>query len=564
MKNLKSKIETTIVIFYFLIISQSGYSQSTYFEEPVSVPIFGETITSNTQKFVYSDLSEISSNRLDLVAGVTQTGFDLPFVYYFTNGNWYKNENNTNFNAEVTNNRFIYQDTSLNFNGINGLLFAKLNSTASINKEVVATRALDNKLYVFLNNEGVIAQSFTQSFIVNGSVAAVGKFTNDTLEDVAVISGGDLNIYKNLGNSTLDTVPVFTLQNVNAEKVIITQVSNYIYPYSIINNSTGDRDEIIIQSGNTIRIYKNNNNNGISDSTIISINGGFASDFKLSDVNNDGWNDLVAVSFGDGIKVFNNNSGTVSSSASYTNTNYSSISTIALADFNKDGWNDILISNNEHIYLFLNQFGSYSQSASDDEEYYSFPYYFYGKKLEIADLQNKGGLTVLSSLAYLNIDHFDSEALGDNNASIQRFNASDTDAVPAPPLLFKDLVLIGQHYRPRLHIFNRGDRDFQKYIIYKKSPNFNNNNWFLYDSSNTSGDYIDDAEAFNEGGLSDPPPPDNLFYYVKAQDNSYQASISSDTIGYPTTVCPGCAWEAGDNFTVNNISSKRTSNRLFC
>ena len=75
----------------------------------------------------------------------------------------------------------------------------------------------------------------------------------------------------------------------------------------------------------------------------------------------------------------------------------------------------------------------------------------------------------------------------------------------------------------------------------------------MYDSSNTSGDYVDDAEAFNEGG-GGPRPPDNLFYYVKAQDNSYQVSISSDTIGYPTTVCPGCAWEAGDNFTFNNIS----------
>ncbi|MEZ4689767.1 MAG: T9SS type A sorting domain-containing protein [Ignavibacteria bacterium] len=80
----------------------------------------------------------------------------------------------------------------------------------------------------------------------------------------------------------------------------------------------------------------------------------------------------------------------------------------------------------------------------------------------------------------------------------------------------------------------------------------------MYDSSNTSGDYVDDAEAFNESGLSDPPPPDNLFYYVKAQDNSYQVSISSDTIGYPTIVCPGCAWEAGDNFTVTNIPSNET------
>ena len=472
MKNLKFNFKNIIVIFYLLIYVQSGFSQSTYFEDPVSVPIFSETITSNSEKSIFWDLSKISNDRLDLAVGVTQTGYAPPYLYYFVNGNWYINQDNTNFNEEVINNRFIYQDTSLNFNGINGLLFAKLSSNPSTNKEVIATRTFDNKLYVFLNNNGVIVQNDPQSFIVNGSLAAVGKFTNDTLEDVAVISGSDLCIYKNLGNSTLDSVPVYTLHNVNPEKVIIAQVSNYIYPYSIINSITGDRDEIIIKSGNTIRIYKNNNNNGISDSTIISINGGFASDFKIFDINNDGLNDLEVVSFGDGIKIFINNSGTISTSSSYTNTNYSSVSTVALADFNKDGWNDLLISNFDHIYLFLNEYGYFSQTASDDEEYYTSSYYFYGEKLVIADLQNKGGLTVLSSLSYLNIDHFDSEALRNNNASIIRFNTTDTDAVPATPLLFRDLVLVGQHYRPRLHLYNRGDRDFQKYIIYKKSPNF--------------------------------------------------------------------------------------------
>ena len=224
------------MLFYLLINVQSGQTQSIYFEDPETVPLFEATITTNTQKNIYWDLSEISGNRLDLAGGVTQTGYNPPHFYYFTNGNWYKNEYNENFNQEVIENRFIYQDTVLDFNGINGLLFAKLNNNPEINKEVVVTKELDNKLYVFQNYNNIIALNPSQSFIVNGKVTAVGKFTNDTLEDVAVISGNDLKIFKNLGTSSLDTVPIFTLHNVYAERVIINQVSNFIYPYSIPNN----------------------------------------------------------------------------------------------------------------------------------------------------------------------------------------------------------------------------------------------------------------------------------------------------------------------------------------
>lgn len=514
------------MIFYLLINVQSGLSQSIYFEDPETVPLFEATITTNTQKNIYWDLSEISGVRLDLAGGVTQTGFNPPHFYYFTNGNWYKNENNSNFNSEVIENRFIYQDTSLNFNGINGLLFAKLNSNPETKKEIVVTRE-DNKIYIFQNN-GSIVHDNPFKFIVNGKVTAVGKFTNDTLEDVAVISGIDLKIYKNLGNSTLDTTPVYTLHNVNAERVIISQVSNYKYPYSIINNTTGDRDEIIIKSGNTIRIYKNNNSNGISDSTIINITGGFASDFKLSDINNDGLNDLEVVSTGGGIKIFENIYGVISSSAFYSNTNYSTISTVALGDFNKDGWNDLLISNYDHIYLFLNEYGSFPQTASDDEEYYSNDYYFYGTKLEIADLQNKGGLTVLSSLAYLNIDHFDEEALFDNNASIQRFNTTDTDAVPAPPIIFKSYVYKNGKTWPKLYLYNRGDRDFNKFRIYKKSPNRHDSTVFVAETSYNT--YLDTTENIVVGETE--PDSTNCLYFATCTDHTSHESINSDTVKY--------------------------------
>ncbi len=48
---------------------------------------------------------------------------------------------------------------------------------------------------------------------------------------------------------------------------------------------------------------------------------------------------------------------------------------------------------------------------------------------------------------------------------------------------------------------------------------------------------------YNSGlGIS---PPDNLFYYVVAVDNSNKVSLTSDTIGYPAYVCPFCQGEIG-------------------
>ena len=330
-------------IVYFSLFPIFGFSQT--LQDPEFVPVFDGHIVENSTNDIYWDLSEINieNGRLDLAAGVTQGGYEYPYVYEFTNGNWYLNESNSNFNGENQDFRFIYQHENI-INGITGLLFAKLNTDSAQNKEVVVTRE-DNKIYVFKNEGGLINHNNPQVFGVNGKVAAIGKFTNDTLEDVAVISGNNLKIFKNLGNSTLESVPLYTLYNVNAEKVIIAQISSYIYPYSVINSTTEDRDEIIIKSDSVIKIYRNTNNNSISDSASISLNGRIFTDFKIADIDNNGYNDLIVAGNYDGIKIFKNTSGTISTSADYTNVNYPYPSTIASADFNKDGWIDIIVGN---------------------------------------------------------------------------------------------------------------------------------------------------------------------------------------------------------------------------
>ncbi|MFZ1320157.1 MAG: T9SS type A sorting domain-containing protein [Ignavibacteria bacterium] len=192
------------------------------------------------------------------------------------------------------------------------------------------------------------------------------------------------------------------------------------------------------------------------------------------------------------------------------------------------------------------------QQTVSEVSYYQYP----GRlscvplKSEIADVYNKGGLAVLYS------NFGDVQALTENDPpneieQLVRINASDSDAVPAPAYLFEDYAQSDTIYHPKLLLFNRGDRDFLKYRIYKK--NWVTYHYYLFDST-TSDEYIDTTEDLLYVN-TDPvdPPPDNLFYYAVAVDNSNKVSITSDTISYVGYVCPFCQGEIGpDNIIASN------------
>ena len=114
-----------LVVSIIILISLNDSIAQTYLKDGQQVPVFNPAFTSYTHRTVYWDLAEInnSNNRLDIGACVTQED-SLSTVYI--NGNWYKNEDNSNFNNEVTGNRYIYLVNSSNI--INGFKF-KLNDS---------------------------------------------------------------------------------------------------------------------------------------------------------------------------------------------------------------------------------------------------------------------------------------------------------------------------------------------------------------------------------------------------------------------------------------------------
>ncbi|HMQ70649.1 MAG TPA: FG-GAP-like repeat-containing protein [Ignavibacteria bacterium] len=551
MKNLKINFRTLALIFVLVITANEVCSQSYSLKQPVMVPFYRGTIVSNTSIDIFWDVSEINNDntKQDLALGLSQFGYTpFPFAEYnYVVGNWYKNLNDSNFNEENPNIRFINQSS----NAITGLIFAKLSSDPGVNKELVVTRG-DGKIYKFDNSGGAISTTESQTiYTSNGTVEAVGNFTNDNNEDIAIISGGDVKIYKSLGNGSLDTNAAYTLSGVSANKVLLSQISSYIYPHSVINGTTSNKDEIIIRTGTNIKIYLNDNSNGTS--TVTTINGlDQFTEFKTADVNNDGLNDLITTSYADGIKIFLNSSGIISISAFYTNNAYNNSRIIESADFDKDGWNDIVITTQDSLKIFLNSYGSFSQTPS--YSLLSNLTYLKGIKLLVKDLQNEGGLSVLFS-GTLDINapsnpYYPNEAPYDDEDLI-RFNPVTSDAVPAPPIQFRSIIYKNGFYRPRLYLYNRGDRDFNKFRIYKRTARLPDS--LVYMGETTSNSFIDTTEYIIINNSEPSNPVYNCFYFSTCTDFTSHESIHSDTAEYQVGDDPVYeSYEEGDAFINGN------------
>lgn len=367
-----------------------------------------------------------------------------------------------------------------------------------------------------------------------------------------------VKIYKNLGTGYLDSIPVYRLANVHANKVEISQISSYIEPYATFHGTTSDKDEIIIKQGDSVKIYLNNNSNSTSLSTIIYT--GFTyitlNDFKTADFNHDGYNDLVVVEDGYGINVYKNTGGTIGTTAVYTNIDppFFHPQSVAVGDFDKNGWNDIALCLGNKTTLYLNNkstdiFDMTPTETVNLDVNNTGP----ASKMIVADLYNKGGLAILFS------HHFD---IAENNPydpyndidKLVRINASDTDAVPAPPIQFRSYFLKDGIYRPRIYMYNRGDRDFNKYRIYKRTPRLPDS--LVYIGETTSNSFIDTTEYITENPAGTAPVTFNCIYFSTCTDHTSHESINSDTAKYlvgDDIVCMECI-EGGDAMSSNTTT----------
>ena len=435
--NRGSKAKMYLFLSIMLFLSLNYSSAKTYLTDGQKVPVFEPANTSITNRKLYWDITEInnSNNRLDIGVGVTHYEGSNNYI----NGNWYMNENNSNFNSEVTGNRYIYLENNSNI--INGYIF-KLNDSTG-RKDAVVTRG-NGEMEIYLNSNGTIG-SLRQSFLINGKILSVGQFSNDNYEDAAILSnsGDTVKIYNGLGNGKLDTIP-YRYYVSNPYNLCFAQLSNYIAPYAILNNTTSNKDEIVYTFEDSIKILKNTNSNTLENWLTI-YTGIDDANITIADINNDGYNDILVYAVLGGLKIYKNNSGS-GFSLDYDHSDY--VFSVSAADFNKDGWNDLAINTEISAEIFLNtKSGDYFDDTPSSIYYYpGYPLpskLIYAGKSMVADLYNKGGLALIFSAF--------PEGTNWNIENLFRINASDTDAVPAPAYIFESNVQENDSiYHPQL------------------------------------------------------------------------------------------------------------------
>lgn len=177
------------------------------------------------------------------------------------------------------------------------------------------------------------------------------------------------------------------------------------------------------------------------------------------------------------------------------------------------------------------------------------------RKFIAADLYNEGGIGVILS------GWPEGEPL-EKFEIIARINATVSNAVPAPPiLLFKSYVQKNGKKWPKLYLYNRGERDFNKFRIYKKSPNRHDSTVFVAETSYNT--YLDTTENIVVGETE--PDSTNCLYFATCTDFTSHESINSDTAKYYAELelqCEFCC-ENCDALSSNTNSTDDQQNRGF-
>ncbi len=325
MKTNISKFSLLFVIFLLIIFKNITIAQGTYFHDADFVYLTVNELTNpipalGEKRTLYWDLSNIdttnNNNRLDLCVGQNQI-YPGPLTDYLI-GNWFRNEINSNFNNENPNLRFINNTFFQIVDSITGLAFISLRENSK--RDLVVLRG-SGEMEIRQNKFSFIQISgYSTISNVYGKMPVTGKFTNDTLEDLAVNSPIGIRIFIGTGGSFPTLEENFNLLGYVFKRIYLAQINKHFGPLAVINNEISDRDEIIAQYGNNILIFKNNNNNTTPSTpeTTISFSD-FLSDFKVADLNNDGYNDIIAITqyyvdyttYGE-VSIFLNNNGTIS------------------------------------------------------------------------------------------------------------------------------------------------------------------------------------------------------------------------------------------------------------
>ena len=538
-----------LIVIVLLLLSSSLYSQPYVQTTPNFVQLPNSSIMPYGR--VYFDLSEINTNYLDIAT--TLTMWDIGYTMS-RKGNWNSNIGNGSFGA--LNNDYINEIVSGHDNiYLNGTIFVKLRDAVQ-KKDLVVVRT--DKLSVFWNDNNSITTSKQDIASGNGNKISKGNFYREhSRNDVAIVNGGIVRIYKNLGNGYLNTS--YTQINAGGSNIAkLGQINEALWPYRLYTNPNNtNKTDLVVADGNDLKIYINDNNNNVSHEQTIQVSGNGIKDICISDVNNDFYNDIIVVGKDYNtaeyyLKVYLNYSGEIESTPTteiITNNFISWDALVTTADFNRDGWNDILTgSNDERIAIWINTQSGSLFEETPDQSMTGAPYNSIYQIKAADTYENKGGLALFVSKTTGGIDG--------GNYSLKYYNPVTPDANPLPSVIFGSVHTQGGYNRPKITIYNRGDRDYSYYKIYKMRPG-NLDYVFLADLSPGVNEYIDYTEIIYSG-KGTPINGQKINYKVKTVDLTAHLSVFSNRVWFwiegsiPDNMSNGITANAPEEYFITN------------
>lgn len=523
MKNTKFNKVIALVFALILAINIKNLSQDeiNYFNTGniTNVPIWfpsGSIILGQP----FFGIQEINTSRLDIA--ITQnSAVQILYPLYFRKGQY--NYNNGDGSFGIINGNFIDETyNGENTNPISGSVMVKLRDNAD-RKDLVVLRGVSTQVH--RNANGVISTS-QQNLGNGGTIIETGRFTyDDTREDVIIKAGNLVYVFLNQGDGYLNPTIIHTFP-VALNKFKVNQIDDKDAESGFEQNNPSNREDLIVAYGNFLKIYLNNNNNTFSSLEFTSIDVGYQIlDIDVNDVTGDGYNDIIVTggTFGNyRASVYKNIQGSFIYSTPVWN-----LSTVlyiyqnplvTTGDVNRDGLNDMLIVSQEgNTSLFINNKSGTIFNNTPDQ---SFSNWFQPNtapvQIKLADIYNTGGQALIASFG------------GSTSMGVKVVNAVNQNPAPIPPLITGLTYWDGAFFRPYLKFNRRDERDFQRYDIYKYSPNTNGQ--VIHLTSTTGNEFVDYTEYILIGGPSGPNW--NCYYYAVLKDNSNQLSSPSNNVNY--------------------------------
>ncbi len=518
MKNTKFSKVIALVFALILAINSNIHSQDdiSYFNTGnISNVIIAYPSGTLTFGQPFFGLQEINSSRLDIAVTLNSTVFS---GLYSRKGHYNTNNGNGSFGS--VNGYFIDETyNGQNTNPISGSVMVKLRDNAD-RKDLVVLRSTSTQVHWDAN--GVISNS-QQNLGNGGTFIESGKFTSDdTREDIISKAGNSVNVFRNQGDGYLSNL-LYTF-NVSLYKFKVNQIDDRDADNGVEQYDPSNREDLIVADGNFIKIYLNNNNNSFSSSAYSTIDAGYQIlDIDVNDVTGDGYNDIIVTggTFGNfKASVFKNVQGSfILSTPIWQLNNQSYIyqnPLITSGDINRDGLNDLVIVSQEgNTSVFINnKSGTYYNSTPDQ----NFSNLYLGGtpvQIKLADIYNTGGQALIQSYG------------GSSAMGIKVINALNQNPAPIPPVVTGMTYWDGTYFRPYIKFNRRDERDFQRYDIYKLSPNTGGQ--VVYLGSTTNNEYVDYSEFILTGQSG---PNWNCYYYAVLKDNSNQLSSPSNSAYY--------------------------------